>query len=290
MVTDMDSGGLARLHESLGALLASRGQWREAYGHLRAALDLSNDPAADAPVPEANSSSAQSPSAQSPPDVQSPSDVQSPEVLRLELSRLRREHAVAREQSLRDSLTASYNRRYLDQRLDDLLAATAPGTDLALALVDLDFFKQVNDTHGHHLGDRVLQRVVEVLQDGLPDRAFCARYGGEEFVLVLPGVGAAAAVLVCESARARIERHPWTQLVAGLRVTVSIGVAHHSLARPGDPATADPLSKGVPELLMSADQLLYNAKQAGRNAVAFRGTNGVALAGLAAHRRCGPAG
>ncbi|MGH3910934.1 MAG: diguanylate cyclase domain-containing protein, partial [Pseudonocardiaceae bacterium] len=119
LVNDKDRGRLAHLHESLAGLLASRGQWRQAYEHLRSALDLSRDPDGVAESPEA----------------------QSPEALRRELDRLRRAHAEAREQSLRDSLTASYNRRYLDQRLDDLLAGKPAGTCLAVALVDLDFFK-----------------------------------------------------------------------------------------------------------------------------------------------------
>jgi diguanylate cyclase (GGDEF)-like protein len=251
---ELDRARLAQLHESLATLLASRGQWQQAYQHLRSAVDLGRD---------------------------SDGSTILPAELRLEIDRLRREHAEAREQSLRDSLTASYNRRYLDQRLDDLLASMPTGAGLAVALVDLDFFKQVNDNHGHLLGDRVLQRVVEVLQDGLPDGAFCARYGGEEFVLVLPDTCGATAVVVCEAARSRVERHPWSQLVAGLRVTVSVGVAHRDSSDPQAPIT------GVPDMLLSADQLLYQAKQAGRNAVAFRTTSGVALAGMAAHRRGG---
>lgn len=243
---------LAQLHESLSALLASRGQWQQAYQHLRSAVDLGRDPDGSAILPAE---------------------------LRMEVDRLRKEHAEAREQSLRDSLTASYNRRYLDQRLEDLLASMPTGTGLAVALVDLDFFKQVNDNHGHLLGDRVLQRVVEVLQDGLPDGAFCARYGGEEFVLVLPDIAGTSAVVVCEAARARVERHPWSQLVAGLRVTVSIGVAHRDGRDPQAPIS------GVPDMLRSADQLLYQAKQSGRNAVAFHSSTGPALAGMAAHRR-----
>ncbi len=258
LVNDKDRGRLAHLHESLAALLASRGQWRQAYEHLRSALDLSRDPDGAA---------------------------ESPDGLRRELDLLRRAHAEAREQSLRDSLTASYNRRYLDQRLDDLLATKPAGTGLAVALVDLDFFKQVNDTHGHQLGDQVLQQVVEVLQDDLPDGAFCARYGGEEFVLVLPDVGDTAAVVVCEAARARVEHHPWAQLVAGLQETVSIGVAHRGEHTPPGPQRR---ISGVPELLVSADRLLYQAKQSGRNAVAFQAEGGVALAGMAAHRRAAP--
>jgi len=238
-----DHGKLALLHESLAALLASRRQWRQAYEHLRLALELSRHPDGVASLPDQ---------------------------LRGELDRLRREHAEAREQSLRDSLTASYNRRYLNQRLDDLLAATPTATGLAVALVDLDFFKQVNDRHGHLLGDKVLQEVAEVLRDSLPAGAFCARYGGDEFVLVLPDVGAAEAVVVCETARARVECHPWTGLVAELRVTVSIGVAHRAPLRPAVAVgSADPIGpSSVPELLRSADQLLYQAKQSGRNAVA----------------------
>ncbi|MCA1674766.1 MAG: GGDEF domain-containing protein [Actinobacteria bacterium] len=270
MVHAKDHRRLAHLHESLAALLASRGQWRQAYEHLRSALDLSRDP---------DGAAAESPEAQA------------PEGLRRELERLRRAHAEAREQSLRDSLTASYNRRYLDQRLDDLVASKPAGTGLALALVDLDFFKRVNDTHGHQLGDQVLQRVVEVLQAGLPEGAFCARYGGEEFVLVMPDVGEAAAVVVCEAARARVEHHPWDQLVAGLQVTVSIGIAHRDEGPPADvdyPGGPQRRISGVPELLMSADQLLYQAKQSGRNAVAYLAEGRVALAGMAARRRNSP--
>ncbi|GAA0505954.1 GGDEF domain-containing protein [Saccharopolyspora thermophila] len=252
---DLANGsGMAELHESIANLLASRGQWRQAYHHLRSALDLMST--ADAP--------------------------KVPEQLRHEVNRLRREHAEAREQSLRDSLTASYNRRYLDERLAALLTDHA-GTDggLAVALVDLDWFKQVNDTYGHLLGDRVLQRVVDLLQESLPTGAFCARYGGEEFVLVLPGIDPAAAVQVCETARLRVERFPWPQMAPGLRVTISIGLAHEHRAADSAPVSAE-------QQLISADALLYAAKQAGRNAVAYRVGSEVRLAGMTAGRRAAP--
>jgi diguanylate cyclase (GGDEF)-like protein len=197
------------------------------------------------------------------------------------VDRLRREHAEAREQSLRDSLTASYNRRYLDQRLVGLLAEQShAGRGLAVALVDLDWFKQVNDTFGHLIGDRVLQRVVELLQDGLPEGAFCARYGGEEFALVLPAVDPLGAVAVSEAARSRVELHHWSQIAPGLRVTVSIGVAHEPPCQDGGPR-----SSGPEHQLIQADNLLYTAKQSGRNAVAYRDDGRVRLAGAAAGRR-----
>jgi diguanylate cyclase (GGDEF)-like protein len=253
-----DSSKLIRLHESIAGLLASRGEWRQAYQHLRSALDLVySDRVEQSPVPEQ---------------------------LRREVDRLRREHAEAREQSIRDSLTASYNRRYLDQRLTSLLADTAAPDahdGLAVALVDLDWFKQVNDTFGHLVGDRVLQRVVELLSDALPEDAFCARYGGEEFVLVVPGIDAPTAVAVAEAARARVEGNAWSQLVPGLRVTVSVGLAHQ--AATGAAAGRPPTS--AEQQLLRADGLLYAAKQSGRNAVAYRHAGRVLLAGAAADRR-----
>jgi diguanylate cyclase (GGDEF)-like protein len=146
-------------------------------------------------------------------------------------------------------------------------------------LVDIDHFKTVNDTYGHLLGDRVLQRLVGVLGTDLPAGAFCARFGGEEFALVLPGQGYDSAVGICEGARDRVARHPWHDIAEGLRVTVSVGVGH-CVGWPTE----------VERLVGEADALLYTAKQAGRNAVAFRdGRTGlVRLAGGAGGRRTIP--
>ncbi|WP_329788676.1 GGDEF domain-containing protein [Lentzea sp. DG1S-22] len=253
---DEQGTGPITLHESIATLFASRGEWRKAYLHLRSALDLVYADQIEEP--------------------------HVPEQLRREVDRLRREHAEAREQSLRDSLTDTYNRRYLDQRLMDLLTEHgACRHGLAIALIDLDWFKQVNDTFGHLLGDRVLQRVVELLQDGLPEGAFCARYGGEEFVLVLPRVDAATALEIAEAARERVERHPWHEIAPGLRVTVSAGLAYEP---PADEAPERPAVSAEQQLLR-ADSLLYTAKQSGRNAVAYRADGRVRLAGAASGRR-----
>nr|WP_233427523.1 GGDEF domain-containing protein [Actinokineospora spheciospongiae] len=248
-----DAANLVSLHESIAALLASRGQYRQAYQHLRSALDLVSELGEQPQIPEQ---------------------------LRREVDRLRREHAEAHEQSIRDSLTASYNRRYLDQRLVTLLAEQDRADGLAVALVDLDWFKQVNDTFGHLVGDRVLQRVVELLQEGLPEAGFCARYGGEEFVLVLPGVDRVTAVGLAEAARARVEHYPWSSLVLGLRVTVSIGLAQEPTVRVAEDTPAGPERQ-----LREADALLYTAKQSGRNAVAYLLDGKPHLAGAAAGRR-----
>ncbi|MFC4083127.1 GGDEF domain-containing protein [Amycolatopsis samaneae] len=210
-----EPGDLLGLHESIADLLATQGDWRRAYQHLRSALDI------------------------------------------------------ARAGSLRDTLTSSYNRRYLDQWLHDLPGGRhgSPGPhrhpEMAVALIDLDLFKNVNDTYGHLVGDRVLRRVADLLQEELPPGGFCARYGGEEFALVLPGVDASRAVRIADAARARVAHHPWSEVQPGLRVTVSIGIAH-------EPGSGNPGPVSPERQLRRADTLLYAAKHAGRNKVAYR--------------------
>ncbi|MEV7093807.1 GGDEF domain-containing protein [Amycolatopsis sp. NPDC051045] len=168
---------------------------------------------------------------------------------------LRSALAIARDGSLRDALTSSYNRRYLDERLYGPFTDRPP---LGLALIDLDHFKSVNDTYGHLVGDRVLCGVADLLQQGLPPDGFCARYGGEEFVLWLPGIDARHAFRIVEDARLRVAGHPWSALQPGLRVTISAGLAH-----------AAPKSVAPERQLRHADALLYAAKRAGRNKVVY---------------------
>lgn len=240
----------ARAHEAAAEVLADRGDWRRAYHHLKAAVSLARD---ERTMPASVS-----------------------DQLRLEVDRLRRERAEAREQSRRDSLTATWNRRYLDERLGTLRGVEGAAAPVCVALADVDHFKQVNDTHGHALGDQVLRRLVDLMNEELPEDGFCARYGGEEFALVLPGLDPDDAVRVCEEARERVAAHPWHEVAADLRVTVSVGVAClDDGTHPGSPG------------LDAADALLYVAKRAGRNAVAYRDVadGSVRLAGAAAGRR-----
>jgi diguanylate cyclase (GGDEF)-like protein len=163
-----------------------------------------------------------------------------------------------REQALRDALTGLYNRRYLEERLaQELRRAYRTGTPLAVLLLDLDRFKQVNDVHGHAAGDDLLARFAGLLHDTVRAEDVVARYGGEEFTLVLPGAGAEEALMVAEKVRKRTRRL-WID--AGKRrvgeVSVSIGVASY-------PACGE-----VPEdLLAAADRALYRAKREGRNRV-----------------------
>jgi len=158
-------------------------------------------------------------------------------------------------QSATDRLTQTYNRGKLDQVLADAVArAGAGGEDLAIVLLDIDHFKQVNDTHGHHAGDAVIVLMVAVVREVLAGRGIFGRWGGEEFLLILPGTGVAAAADLAEAIRARIAA---TDFAGVGRKTASFGVAGIGV---GDTVTA---------LLGRADQALYRAKRAGRDQVAI---------------------
>ncbi|GAB3598562.1 hypothetical protein GCM10027446_29160 [Angustibacter peucedani] len=162
-----------------------------------------------------------------------------------------------REMSLRDPLTGLYNRRYVDDRVPALIGRSrVDATSLAVAILDLDYFKAVNDQLSHDTGDEVLRRLAPLLQASAADEGFAARLGGEEFVLVLPGVDSETAVERCEALRRQVREQPWAELVGELPVTVSIGVA-----------SAFAGAQTFNELLSDADRRLYAAKRAGRDRV-----------------------
>jgi diguanylate cyclase (GGDEF)-like protein len=155
-----------------------------------------------------------------------------------------------------DPLTGLANRRQLDPRLaEEFDTARARGRPLALALFDLDDFKQVNDRWSHAMGDAVLRAVARLLRAHCRESDLVARYGGEEFALLLPATDAAGAQVVCDKLRAVIAAHDWNALAPGLRVTASIGVAD-------DSGVAD-----AQALLAAADARLYRAKRGGKNQV-----------------------
>ena len=152
-----------------------------------------------------------------------------------------------------DALTGLGNRRHLDEHLPRLLAA-ARARPLALAMVDIDRFKLINDRHGHLCGDRVLVAVAQLLRENTRSADLLARIGGEEFIIVLPDMPPERALEACERLRECICNHPWHPLAEGLDVTVSIGLT----SAPPYEATA---------LYDRADRALYQAKQGGRNRV-----------------------
>ena len=160
----------------------------------------------------------------------------------------------------RDPLTGLGNRRHLDRRCAELLPAAARDSlPLSLALLDIDHFKQVNDRHGHAVGDQVLVRVSQLLRDNTRAGDVLARHGGEEFVVVLPGMGSERAAEVCERLRKSVAASAFAEqgLHSGA-ITVSIGLASAG-------------SYHLQGLLHAADTALYRAKREGRNRLALGG-------------------
>lgn len=183
------------------------------------------------------------------------------EQLALGLVNLELRHRL-REQALRDSLTGLYNRRHLEDRLgEELRRAYRAGAPLAILLLDLDRFKEINDAHGHAAGDQILTRFAAMLQEIVRTEDVVARYGGEEFTVILPGADTAAAVRVAETLRRRTRRlvvQVGAERVRG--ITVSVGVSSY----PASGETAD-------ELMAAADAALYLAKDEGRDRVVTAG-------------------
>ncbi len=162
-----------------------------------------------------------------------------------------------REMAHRDALTGLWNRRYVNERLPALLSeAVARRTPLSLAILDLDHFKQINDTLSHSAGDTVLCEVSRLLSDSATGPMIAARIGGEEFLLVLPGLDAGEAAERCERLRLRIRAHAWGPITGTTPVTTSIGVS----TAPEGRATSS-------SLLSLADRNLYVAKREGRDRV-----------------------
>jgi diguanylate cyclase (GGDEF)-like protein len=164
-----------------------------------------------------------------------------------------------------DPLTSVGNRAAFDARLNlELERAARDGSTLGLLMIDVDFFKKFNDTHGHQAGDRVLQTVARVLDENIRKVDYVARYGGEEFVVVAPTTTLDGLALLAERLRSAIESTalPWEGSI--LRITASIGVAVIS--------NITNVAEGAVSLLRHADEHMYAAKCSGRNRVSTTAT------------------
>ena len=170
--------------------------------------------------------------------------------------RLRSDLGSALEMALIDPLTGLYNQRYLRRHLVGLVES-GQSRQLSVLMIDVDFFKRVNDTHGHATGDKALRLIAETLRANTRVFDSLARYGGEEFVVVMPGADRDDALLAAERLRAAVELAEFVG-PAGQRVplTVSVGVGC---------STGAPVSPEA--LLHAADTALYTAKAGGRNRV-----------------------
>jgi diguanylate cyclase (GGDEF)-like protein len=173
------------------------------------------------------------------------------------VTRIRAAHDKLERLSETDGLTGLANRRHLMEALDvEEKRGTRYGHAFSLLMIDVDHFKKYNDTYGHQAGDVALARVGTVLKESIRDVDRAGRYGGEEFAVVLPETPLAAALVVAERIRARMEGEKLPVKSGEASVTLSIGVAE----RPTHAATAA-------EIVAVADAALYDAKEEGRNKV-----------------------
>ncbi|MDB5602733.1 MAG: two-component response regulator [Xanthobacteraceae bacterium] len=173
--------------------------------------------------------------------------------------RLRDNMQMSIELALTDALTGLFNRRYMESHLGSLIEqAMVRGKPLSVLILDMDYFKAVNDTHGHEAGDDVLREFAMRVKKSIRGIDLACRYGGEEFVVVMPETDLAVATMVAERLRRRIAAEPFPidRGTRAIEVTISIGIA--ALGGEGDTAA---------DVLKRADQALYQAKRDGRNRV-----------------------
>jgi diguanylate cyclase (GGDEF)-like protein len=177
---------------------------------------------------------------------------------------LRRAQKELEERSITDGLTGLKNRRFFDERIvEEYRRAQRYSDPVSLMMIDLDLFKDVNDHHGHPVGDLVLREAAQLIRGTIRDPDICARYGGEEFAVILPKTHLSGALVVAERVWRELGAKAY-QVPADapggpreLHVTASIGIAFY----PSKDISSAEL------LLRYADEALYQAKRAGRNTI-----------------------
>lgn len=168
-------------------------------------------------------------------------------------------YLIAERQAITDGLTEIFNYRYFYHQLErEIKRSKRHWYKTSMIMIDIDFFKAYNDTHGHPAGDVVLRKVAEIIKTSTRTSDVVARYGGEEFVLILPETPKTSAIKLAEKIRSlvELEHFPNEETQPNGRLTISLGVATF----PDDAQTVD-------ELVQRADQQLYQAKMTGKNKV-----------------------
>ncbi len=190
------------------------------------------------------------------------------------------ENCINRQRTLelgyQDGLTNAYNRRYFDERLKhEVDRCIRHKTDLVCLFIDIDFFKQINDQHGHQIGDAVLVRLVALMTEQVRSSDIVARYGGEEFAVILPDTGIQLAHEVAERIRSKVEAQKLVIDDHMPGITVSIGLASLSQIKyqmnANEKEWSNTDTSNFDQLLLGkADEALYQAKQTGRNQVVIQ--------------------
>ncbi|MGN7478610.1 histidine kinase N-terminal 7TM domain-containing protein [Solibacillus silvestris] len=175
-----------------------------------------------------------------------------------DMTEVKRLQVQLEQQAYYDELTKIYNRRaFLQQCEQDFMAAKEMSSPFTIMLMDIDFFKRVNDTYGHHVGDQLLVHVVKVCQTQLQEGHFFARYGGEEFVIAMKGYKESEGEALGNRLRRTVEMEPLITTEGSISATLSIGIAE----------VKEWTGETLYQLLHKADTALYAAKQEGRNRV-----------------------
>lgn len=177
------------------------------------------------------------------------------------MRQLRKAHAKIERLAVTDELTGIANRRYFLQRFEEEVdRARRYGSNLSLIMLDIDLFKDVNDTYGNQVGDLVLQEVARLLNANIRTSDLIARYGGEEFAILIPSMSKKEAAQAAEKLRNIIEVNDMLMEGPSVHVTISAGVSDIDSIREEEGKLRD-------KLLRHADKALYQAKAAGRNRV-----------------------
>ena len=175
------------------------------------------------------------------------------EALETENQKLQEQYKIVEQLSITDKLTGLYNRNKLDATFEaEVARSDRTGKPLAMIILDVDHFKMVNDTYGHHVGDTTLQTVAERLKDTVRQTDIIGRWGGEEFVVICPDTPKQGAKELAEKLRKAIELTPFPEI--GTK-TASFGVSLHQA------------KQSVDALIIAADTALYKAKETGRDKV-----------------------
>jgi two-component system cell cycle response regulator len=173
--------------------------------------------------------------------------------------RLRHSLQLSLEMAITDQLTGLFNRRYMSRHLSTLISnAGTTGKPVSFLILDIDFFKKINDTYGHDVGDDVLREFANRVSHNVRGIDLACRYGGEEFVVVMPDTDMTFAYMVAERLRQSVADIPFKISVPPGQITVTISIGVTASEGSGDTAEA---------LLRRADQALYRAKRDGRNRV-----------------------
>jgi diguanylate cyclase (GGDEF)-like protein len=181
--------------------------------------------------------------------------------------KVRKDTILLKELSITCQLTKLYNRRYLIEQGElAFQKCFEEQSHCSCIAIDIDFFKKVNDTYGHLIGDEVLQHVAKIISNSVRSIDIVTRYGGEEFVILSPNTTLESSVKIAERVRQHVEDNPYYADNLEINVTVSIGIAGYGH------------SKNISTfygLLDSADQALYIAKESGRNQLRVYDNTGI---------------